>query len=177
MLCCMKQDKSEQMMKVEPKLTITLSLWLVLFFSPQLYAATQTVPLHSGWNLVAPTVSDSQIISTINEQPVFYDLDGAIADASTTSYRIGSGYWIYSGEVDGSFELSGESSAVDSTQFHSGWNLIGITQEADAGEIQQLIETTTQYGVKRLYHYDSNGWHSYDFLHSRGDVTQLHPGY
>ena len=165
------------MMKVEPKLTITLSLWLVLFFSPQLYAATQTVPLHSGWNLVAPTVSDSQIISTINEQPVFYDLDGAIADASTTSYRIGSGYWIYSGEVDGSFELSGESSAVDSTQFHSGWNLIGITQEADAGEIQQLIETTTQYGVKRLYHYDSNGWHSYDFLHSRGDVTQLHPGY
>ena len=113
--------------------TKTVSKSLTLKGLPQ---PTQILELHSGWNMVTvtkPLASKPDGVHKFLElKPIMQDVEHhvLVVCGKEEDVKTGVGYWVFSRQSQTVELVQDKEQAVQKTELQSGWNFVGMTEDA-----------------------------------------------
>jgi hypothetical protein len=164
-----------------------LLLAIMVVEGPALFAASASIPLREGWNLISfPLDPENKSVEAVlgnigNRYQAIYGFDGSEysihipGDTGNTLNRIdaGRGYWLLMDET-ASLTINGNP-APSSVQLKSGWNLAGYNSLSAKPLTTALSSIAGKYGAIYSFETAANSYRGYA-PGALDELTTLEPG-
>jgi hypothetical protein len=166
-------------------LTIILSSYLI--FGATAQAASSTIGIKTGWNLISlpvkpATTSIGTVLSGIDgSYEAVYAFTGTQYESyipgeagnTLTNIDAGRGYWVYAVK-EAALNVEG---ATPSTgiQLRDGWNLVGFNSTSPLDADKALSSIAGKYDAVYAFNSTTNGYQSY-IPGQAGDLSRFEPG-